>query len=60
MQVQVLFPAPNQYNPNRIFQGGEGFGLFFYFDCYENVYFRNGVKKQATSKPRGPRKKKKI
>ena len=28
MQVQVLFPAPNQYNPNQIFQIGNGFGFF--------------------------------
>ena len=31
MQVQVLFPAPNQYNPNQIFQIGNGFGLFLIF-----------------------------
>ena len=24
----VLFPTPNQYNPNRIFQIGNGFGFF--------------------------------
>ena len=24
----VLFPAPNQYNPNPIFQIGNGFGFF--------------------------------
>ena len=24
----VLFPAPNQYNPNQIFQIGNGFGFF--------------------------------
>ena len=24
----VLFSAPNQYNPNRIFQIGNGFGFF--------------------------------
>ena len=28
MQVQVLFPAPNQYNPNQIFQIGNGFDFF--------------------------------
>ena len=28
MQVQVLFPAPNQYNPNQIFQIGNRFGFF--------------------------------
>ena len=31
MQVQVLFPAPNQYNPNQIFQIGNGFGFFLIF-----------------------------
>ena len=24
----VLFPAPNAYNPNQIFQIGNGFGFF--------------------------------
>ena len=28
---QVLFPAPNQYNPNQIFQIGNGFGFFLIF-----------------------------
>ena len=27
----VLFPAPNQYNPNQIFQIGNGFGFFLFF-----------------------------
>jgi len=49
--------APNQYNPN-LFPIGDGFGLFVFFDRYETTHFRNGVKKQPTSKPRGPRKKK--
>ena len=31
MQVQVLFPAPNQKNPNPIFQIGNGFGFFLIF-----------------------------
>ena len=31
MQVQVLFPAPNQYNPNQIFQIRNGFGFFLTF-----------------------------
>ena len=31
MQVQVLFPAPDQYNPNQIFQIGNGFGFFLTF-----------------------------
>ena len=58
VQVQVLLSAPNQYNPN-LFPIGDGFGLFVFFDRYETAYFRNGVKRKPTSKPRGPRKKKK-
>ncbi len=58
VQVQVLLPAPNQYNPN-LFPIGDGFGLFVFFDRYESTYFRNGVKRKPTSKPRGPRKEKK-
>ena len=27
----VLFPAPNAYNPNQIFQIGNGFGFFLIF-----------------------------
>ena len=27
----VLFPAQNQYNPNQIFQIGNGFGFFLIF-----------------------------
>ena len=27
----VLFPAPDQYNPNQIFQIGNGFGFFLTF-----------------------------
>ena len=27
----VLFPAPHQYNPNQIFQIGNGFGFFLIF-----------------------------
>ena len=56
--VRVPPPAPNQYNPN-LFPIGDGFGLFVFFDRYETAYFRNGVKRKPTSKPRGPRKKKK-
>ena len=59
VQVQVLLSAPNQYNPN-LFPIGDGFGLFVFFDRYETAYFRNGVKRKPTSKPRGPRKKKKA
>jgi hypothetical protein len=59
MQVQVLFPAPNQHNPNP-FPIGDGFGLLLFFDRYESAYFRNGVQRKPTSKPRGARKKKQI
>ena len=54
--VRVPPPAPKQYNPNQIFPVGDGFGLFVYFDRYENTYFSNGVIKRPESKPRGPRK----
>lgn len=57
MQVQVLLPAPKENNPN-LTPIGDGFGLFVYFDRYENTYFPNGVIKRPESKPRGPRKKK--
>ena len=58
IQVQVLLSAPNQYNPNQFFPVGDGFGLFVYFERYENTYFPNGVIKRPESKPRGSRKKK--
>ena len=32
VQVQVLLPAPNPYNPNQIFLVGDGFGLFISTD----------------------------
>ena len=60
VQVQVLSPAPKQYNPNQIFPVGDGFGLFVCFEKFEDTHFRNGVVKRPTSKPRGPRKKKPI
>ena len=60
VQVQVLLPAPNQYNPNQIFPVGDGFGLFVFFDKYETRCFPNGVIKRPESKPRGPRKPKKT
>ena len=56
MQVQVLFPAPDKNNPNRIFLIGDGFGLFVFFEKFEDTYFRNGVLKRPESKPRGARK----
>ena len=57
VQVRVLLPAPNQYNPNQIFPVGDGFGLFVFFGKFEETHFRNGVIKRPESKPRGPRKK---
>ena len=32
-----LEAAPNQYNPNRIFLVGNGFGLFVYFQIVNNL-----------------------
>ena len=58
VQVQVLLPAPNQNNPNQFFPVGDGFGLFVYFEKFEDTHFQNGVIKRPTSKPRGPRMKK--
>ena len=46
----------NQYNPNQIFLIGDGFGLFVFFEKFEDTHFRNGVVKRPESKPRGPRK----
>ena len=45
-----------QYNPNQIFLIGDGFGLFVFFEKFEDTHFRNGVVKRPESKPRGPRK----
>ena len=58
VQVQVLLSAPKQYNPNQIFPVGDGFGLFVYFEKFEDTHFKNGIIKRPNSKPRGPRKKK--
>ena len=57
VSVRVRLPAPSQQNPNP-FPIGDGFGFLVFFERYENLYFRNGVKRRPTSKPRGPRKKK--
>ena len=54
--VRVPLPAPNQYNPNQIFLIGDGFGLFVFFEKFEDTHFRNGVVKRPESRPRGPRK----
>ena len=59
VRVRVPPPAPNQNDPNQIFPVGDGFGLFIFFEKFEDTHFRNGVIKRPTSKPRGPRKKKK-
>ena len=56
VRVRVPPPAPNQYNPNQIFLIGDGFGLFVFFEKFEDTHFRNGVVKRPESKPRGPRK----
>ena len=58
--VRARSAAPKQYNPNSVFRIGEGFGLFVYFDRYEQRHFPNGVPIRPESKPRGPRKKKAI
>ncbi len=58
VKVQVLLPAPKQYNPNQIFPVGDGFGLFAYLEKFEDTHFKNGIIKCPNSKPRGPRKKK--
>jgi len=50
--LQVLSPAPNKYNPNRIFPVGDGFGLFVYFEKFEDTHFKNGIIKRPNSKPR--------
>ena len=47
VQVRVLLPAPNQYDPNLVFPAGDGFGLFVFFDKFEETPFRNGVSKQV-------------
>ena len=54
--VRVPPPAPNQYNPNQIFLIGDGFGLFVFFEKFEDTHFRNGVVKRPESKIKVPRK----
>lgn len=56
VQVRVLLPAPNQYNPNQVFPVEDGFGLFVFFKSFEETHVRNGVVKRAESKSRGVRK----
>ena len=49
MQVQVLFPAPNQYNPNQIFQIGNGFGFFLILHV---AHFINSRRRSASLRRR--------
>ena len=35
---------------------GDGFGLFVYFERFEDTCFRNGIIKRPNAKSRGPRK----
>ena len=48
--------APDKDNPNQVFVIGDGFGLFVFFERFEDTHFRNGVLKRPESKPRGSRK----
>ena len=50
--VRVPPPAPKQHNPNQVFVIGAGFGLFVFFEKFEQTHFRNGVVKRPESKPR--------
>ena len=56
MQVQVLFPAPDQYNPNQIFQIGNGFGFFLIFQSqrYNPLDLASMVSMQEAEIPRNP------
>ena len=56
VRVRAPPPAPDKDNPNQVFVIGDGFGLFVYFEKFEDTHFRNGVIKRPESKPRGPRK----
>ena len=47
--VRIPPGAPNAYNPNQIFQIGNGFG--FFIDLRYN-FFLNGKEQKSTSKPR--------
>ena len=60
VRVRPPLPAPNQYNPNQIFLIGDGFGLFVFFEKFEDTHFRNGVVKRPESKPREPREPKPV
>lgn len=41
---------PKQYNPNQIFLIGDGFGLFVYFEKFEETHFKNGIIKRPNAK----------
>ena len=49
----VLFPAPNQYNPNRIFQIGNGVGFFLIFQSqrYNTLDLASKVSVQGAKVP---------
>ena len=49
----VLFPAPNQYNPNRIFQIGNGVGFFRIFQSqrYNTLALASKVSVQGAKVP---------
>ena len=48
--------APNQYNPNRIFQIGNGFGFFLIFQSqrYNPLDLASKVSMQGAEIPRNP------
>ena len=49
----VLFPAPNQYNPNPIFQIGNGVGFFLIFQSqrYNTLDLASKVSVQGAKVP---------
>ena len=60
VRVRPPLPAPNRYNPNRIFLIGDGFGLFVFFGKFEDTHFGNGAVKRPESKFKGPREPKPV
>ena len=52
MWIQVPSSAPNQYNPNQIFQIGNGFGFFV---VLRYNFFLNGKGRQTDRENRQPR-----
>ena len=57
VRVRPPPPAPDQYNPNQIFLSGDGFGLFVFFEKFEDAHFRNGAVKRPKSKNGGSKSK---